>query len=135
LSVTRELEARFESARDSVLSDIGERNARFFEDEIEKLERWAEDLKEGLESELKELDAEIKNLKRQAKIASDLEAKLALHRKAKDLESDRSHKRRTLYNAQDDIERRKEALIGEVEARLKQSTEEETLFTIRWQVR
>ncbi len=135
LNVTRDLEARFESARSSVLSEIGERNGHFFEDEIEKLERWAEDLREGLESELKELDAEIKNLKRQAKIESDLETKLALHRKAKDLESSRSQKRRALYDAQDDIERRKEALIGEVEARLKQRIEEEALFTIRWQVR
>jgi hypothetical protein len=135
LCVTDNLEARFESARASVLSEIGERNGRFFDDEIEKLERWADDLKEGLESELKELDAEIKNLKRLAKTESDLEAKLTLHRNAKDLESDRSQKRRALYDAQDDIERRKEALIAEVEARLKQSIEEEVLFTIRWQVR
>jgi superfamily II DNA or RNA helicase len=133
-NVSQELEARLEAARAGVLSEIGERNGRFFEDEIEKLERWAEDLKEGLESELKELDADIKNLKRQAKIESDLETKLALHRKAKDLESDRSQKRRALYEAQDDIERRKEMLIAEVEARLKQSLEEEVLFTIRWQV-
>lgn len=135
LGVIQELNARFEAARASVLSEITERNGRFFEDEIEKLERWAEDLKEGLESELKELDAEIRNLKRQAKIDINLETKLSLHRKAKDLEVGRSQKRRTLYDAQDDIERRKETLIAAVETRLKQVTEEETLFTIRWEVR
>jgi superfamily II DNA or RNA helicase len=134
-SVAEELNARHEAARGGVLSQISERNGRFFEDEIEKLERWAEDLKEGLESELKELDAEIKNLKRQAKLEMDLEAKLILHRKAKDQETDRSQKRRALYEAQDDIEKRKEALIAQVEARLKQSIDEESLFTIRWQVR
>lgn len=133
-SAMRILEERCQAVRTAVLTEIGERNSRFFEDEIDKLERWAEDLKDGLEQELKELDAEIKALKRQAKMQPDLEAKLALHRQAKDLEAQRSQKRRALYDAQDDIDRRKESLISEVEARLQQSVDEETLFTIGWQV-
>ena len=36
--------------------DISERNARFFEAEADKLDGWADDLKVGLERELKELD-------------------------------------------------------------------------------
>jgi len=127
--------AGFETAEAAVLARIAERNGRFFEEEIEKLERWAEDLKGGLEQELKDLDAEIKAVKKEAKLQADLETKLALHRKAKDLEAERSRKRRSLYDAQDEIDRRKETLIGEVEGRLKQKVESERLFTIRWTVR
>ena len=104
-------------------------------EEIEKLERWAEDLKEGLEQELKELDAEIKGLKKQAKLQVDLEAKLELHRQAKEREAERSRKRRALYDAQDEIERKKESLISDVEAKLQQRVETEGLFTVRWEVR
>jgi hypothetical protein len=53
------------------------RNAQFFEAEIEKLEGWADDLKLGLEREIKEIDRQIKESRRAAKTASTLEEKLA----------------------------------------------------------
>ena len=87
-----------------------------------------------IEQELKELDAEIKAVKKEAKLQRELEPKLALHRKAKDLEAERSRKRRALYDAQDEIDRKKEALISEVEARLEQRVESVPLFTIQWKV-
>ena len=64
----------------------------------------------------------------------DLEAKLALHRQAKEREAERSRKRRALYDAQDEIERKKESLISGVEAKLQQRITVEELFTIRWEV-
>jgi len=133
-AVSEKLAAFFESSKADVLAQIAERNSRFFDEEIEKLERWAEDLKEGLEHELKELDAEIKATKKEAKLLRELEPKLALHRKAKDLEAERSRKRRALYDAQDEIDGKKEALISDVEARLEQRVEAEPLFTIHWKV-
>jgi superfamily II DNA or RNA helicase len=128
------LAAQLEATRTGTLTEIAERNSRFFDEEIEKLERWAEDLKEGLEHELKELDAEIKTTKKEAKLQRELEPKLALHRKAKELEAERSRKRRMLYDAQDEIDRKKETLISGVEARLQQRIETEPLFTIQWKV-
>jgi len=133
-TVLEKLATEFEASKAAVLTQIAERNSRFFDEEIEKLERWAEDLKEGLEHELKELDAEIKATKKEAKLLRELEPKLALHRKAKELEAERSRKRRMLYDAQDEIDRKKETLISEVEARLEQRVNAEPLFTIHWKV-
>jgi superfamily II DNA or RNA helicase len=133
-AVSEKLATEFEASKAAVLAQIAERNSRFFDEEIEKLERWAEDLKEGLEHELKELDAEIKATKKEAKLLRELEPKLALHRKAKELEAERSRKRRMLYDAHDEIDRKKERLISEVEARLEQRVEAEPLFTIHWKV-
>lgn len=132
--VSERLATQLDVSKAATLAQIAERNSRFFDEEIEKLERWAEDLKEGLEQELKELDAEIKATKKEAKLLRELEPKLALHRKAKDLEAERSRKRRALYDAQDEIDGKKEALISEVEARLEQRVEAEPLFTIHWKV-
>jgi adenine-specific DNA-methyltransferase len=47
--VRRRLEEQMELSRSALLTRVAERNGHFFEEEIEKLERWAEDLKDGLE--------------------------------------------------------------------------------------
>jgi adenine-specific DNA-methyltransferase len=117
-----------------ILGEIGERNSKFFEQEIEKIDKWAEDRKQGLEIELKELDAEIKSLVRESRIASDLQMKIDLRRKASDLEKQRNRKRREIFDAQDEIEGSKEALLTEVQARLQQKVTHDHLFTIRWRV-
>jgi adenine-specific DNA-methyltransferase len=128
------LEARLVVERDNLLDRIGARNTRFFEEEIEKLERWADDLKNGLEREVKDLDAEIRTAKRDAKLEASLDAKVAAQRRIRELEAERNRKRRTLFEAQDEVDRRKEDLITGVEARLRQTVEAEPLFTIRWRV-
>jgi hypothetical protein len=88
----------------------------------------------GLEEEIKALDVAIKTAKRDAKLKTDLEAKVALHRILKDLEAGRSQKRRSLYEAQDEIYRRKDELIFGVEPKLRQRVESKKLFTIGWTV-
>ncbi len=120
--------------QESVISRIAERNNKFFDDEIEKLDRWAEDLKHGLETELKDLDLQIKQVSRDAKITAALEDKIALHKEKKNLESQRNRKRRELFAAQDKIDESKEQLIAEVEARLKQEVLAVPLFVVRWSI-
>ena len=39
---------------------------------------------------------------------------------------------RALFDAQDDIDRRREQLIAEIEGKLQQRVSQETLFSIRW---
>ena len=46
----------------------------------------------------------------------------------------RNAKRRSLFDAQDDIDRRREELIAEIEGKLQQRVSQETLFSIRWTV-
>ncbi len=84
--------------------------------------------------ELKELDREIKAARKEARQVADLEAKVALHKQTKELERKRNDKRRKLFDAQDEIDERKDELISQIEARLKRRTEENKLFTIRWHV-
>ena len=101
---------------------------------MEKLEKWAEDLKSGLEFELKEMDREIKFLKTESKKILKLEEKLKAQKDIKELEKKRNIKRRTLFEAQDDVDSRKEGLIEAVEVRLRQLVSISELFTIRWRV-
>ena len=91
---------------------ISERNARFFEAEAEKLDGWADDLKLGLEREIKELDRQIKEARRAATTALTLEEKLAGQKQIKALEAQRNEKRRSLFDAQDQVDQQREELIA-----------------------
>lgn len=119
----------------NIRRDISERNARFFEAEADKLDGWADDLKVGLERELKELDRQIKEARRAATIALTLEEKLAGQKAVKTLEAERSTKRRSLFDAQDKIDEQRTALIAQIEGKLEQKIDVLLLFTIRWRVK
>ncbi|WP_324740235.1 SNF2-related protein [Tsuneonella sp. CC-YZS046] len=113
---------------------ISERNARFFEEEADKLDGWADDLKVGLEREIKEIDRQIKEARRAATAALTLEEKLAGQKAVKALETERNSKRRSLFDAQDKIDEQRSELIASIEGRLEQNVVAEDLFTIRWSV-
>jgi Helicase conserved C-terminal domain len=128
------LESITQQKQDVIKRTISERNARFFEAEAEKLDGWADDLKLGLEREIKELDREIKEARRSAMAALTLEEKLAGQKQIKAIESQRSQKRRSLFDAQDEIDRRREQLIAEIEGKLQQLISRRLLFSLRWRL-
>jgi adenine-specific DNA-methyltransferase len=129
-----ELDAITHRRQAEIQRTISDRNARFFEIETEKLDGWADDLKVGLEREIKEIDRQIKEARRAATAALTLEEKLAGQKQVKALESQRNAKRRALFDAQDDIDRRREQLIAEIEGKLQQRVSQTTLFSIKWSV-
>lgn len=118
----------------AVRRTISERSATAFEAEADKLDGWADDLKLGLEREIKELDRQIKEARRAATMAVSLEEKLAAQKRMKALESERNHRRRALFDSQDEIDRKRGDLIAQLEAQLTQKVESECLFTVRWRV-
>jgi adenine-specific DNA-methyltransferase len=129
------LDAIMEQRQAAIQRSISERNARFFEAEAEKLDGWADDLKLGLEREIKELDRQIKEARRAATTALTLEEKLTGQKKIKALESQRNERRRSLFDAQDEVETRRDQLIAEIEGKLAQSASQTELFSVRWLIR
>lgn len=118
--------------QEAIQQTIAQRNALFFEAEAEKLDGWADDLKVGLEREIKELDREIKEARRTMTAAATLEGKLAGQKQIKALEAQRSNKRRGLFDAQDEVESKRDAFIQSLEAKLDQHKTSENVFLIRW---
>ena len=82
----------------------------------------------------KALDKEIKAGKTEAKKILNLEEKVKAQRQIKEMEKKRNELRQNLYQAQDEVDGRKETLITEIEARLKQNIESDELFLIKWKV-
>jgi adenine-specific DNA-methyltransferase len=116
----------------SIRRTVSERNRCFFETEADKLEGWAEDLKLGLEREIKEMDRQIKEARRAGTTALTLEEKLAGQKQIKTLEAQRSQKRRVLFDAQDEVDQRRTRFIEEIEKKLGQKTGLNRLFLLRW---
>jgi len=131
---TQELETHTQQRQATIQRDISERNARFFGAEADKLDGWADDLKVGLEREIKELDRQIKEARRAATTALTLEEKLAGQKLIKSLEAQRNQKRRSLFDAQDQVDKQREELIAAIEGKMSQNTRSENLFSIRWAI-
>lgn len=116
------------------VADVEKRNARHFDEEVLKLDRWAEDLKFGLEKEIKDLDKEMKDVRRASALSQSLAEKLEAQKTLKSLDEKRKKKRRELFDAQDAIDQQRDELIKEIERQLAQAVNVEPLFTIRWQL-
>ena len=129
------LDAATAARHGQIQHSVSERNALFFEREAEKLDGWADDLKLGLEREIKELDRQIKEARRAATLALTLEEKLGGQKQVKALEAQRNQKRRSLFDAQDQVDTQREALIAEIEQNMTQKPMMQPLFVIRWVVR
>jgi adenine-specific DNA-methyltransferase len=113
---------------------VSERSATAFEAEAEKLDGWADDLKLGLEREIKELDRQIKEVRKTARVVVSLEDKLASHKRMKALESERNNRRRALFESQDEIDRKRGELIAQLESQLTQSVTSECMFAVPWRI-
>jgi superfamily II DNA/RNA helicase len=126
------LETKTQSDVNRIQQRVAERNANFFEAEAKKLDSWADDRKVVLEREIKEMDRQIKEAKRAATAAVDLQSKLAGQKQVKVLEAQRNQQRRSLFDAQDEVDRQRDELIAQIESQLEQKSELKCLFKIRW---
>jgi len=117
-----------------IIDDIAIQNAGYFEEEMDKLDKWAEDRRTSLKLILKEFDDQIKEYKRNARTAHNLPDKLAAQKKIRDLEKKRDAAWREYDIAGREIEKQKDELIDRIEKNLKQNVTTEKLFTIQWKV-
>lgn len=117
-----------------LLREINQRNLGYFEQEVEKLDSWADDLKLGLEQEIKEIDREIKEVRRTAATAATLDEKLSWQKRQRELEGKRNKLRRELFNRQDEIELERNELITQLESQLQQQVQEKVLFVAEWEL-
>lgn len=128
------LAAEVETRKLQLLREINQRNLGYFEQEVEKLDAWADDLKLGLEQEIKEIDREIKEIRRTAATSPTLDDKLHWQKRQREFEGKRNKLRRDLFNRQDEVESQRNDLITQLESQLQQQVQQQTLFTIEWEL-
>lgn len=134
VSANQQIELSLTNAQNDIIKMVNNRNLTFFEEEVSKLDHWADDLKFGLEQSIKDTDQHIKEVRRNAKIAPTLEEKLSFQKQQHELERTRNKQRKELFDRQDEIDERREMLIGQLENKLNQSTAIDDLFMIVWKI-
>ena len=130
--VNQLLDADLTERKNRLAESINRRNLSYFEQEVQKLDAWADDLKVGLEQEIKEIDRQIKEVRRTAATAPTLEEKLDCQKQQRELEQKRNKLRRSLFDRQDEAEARRDEVISELEKLLSQKAEIQGLFRIEW---
>lgn len=116
------------------IAELLEANQRLFNEEREKLEKWADDKLLAAEVGLRDTKAHIAQLKRDARRAATLEAQSAVQNELRELERRQRRQRQDIFAVEDEITERRDALIEQLERRLQQHTESRTLFTLRFRV-
>jgi SNF2 family DNA or RNA helicase len=125
-------EEEYEARKEDVLAAVETRYAQFFEQEMDKLDNWADDKRRGLKASLKEHDDQLRELKKQIRQASSLPEKLALQRQARKIESKRDEEWREYDRQAREIEDRKDGLLDTIEAKLEIEVRDQPLFHIHW---
>ena len=111
-----------------------EENSRHFNEARERLDKWADDMVIAAEKELRDTKNQIKVLNREARLATTAEEQHQVQEKIRELERKKRRQRQNIFDVEDDIMEKRDALITALEKRMTQRTAVETLFTIRWSV-
>lgn len=130
------LSEALEAATHSFDAEQRVRLEEIFIQESEKLDRWADDLKSGLELEVKDIDKEIKEAVKAARQTAGmgLAERLTAERGKQVLERKRKAKRRALEDEEDAIDVRRDDLLSDVETKLAAELNVEDVLTVRWEL-
>ena len=128
------LEGNSQRRVQATIAGVLEANQRLFNEERDKLERWADDKLLAAEEALKNTKARIAQLKRDARKAATLQEQDGIQRELSELERNQRRLRQDIFAVEDEIIEKRDALIASLQERLQEKTETQTLFTLRWQV-
>jgi exonuclease VII large subunit len=118
----------------ATISQALENNNKHFNEAREKLEKWADDMVLAAEKALKDTKDQIKQLQRQARLATNLDEQHEIQGKIQKLEKQQRRQRQEIFEVEDSIIEKRDALIESLEKRLTQKSESTELFTIEWSV-
>lgn len=111
-----------------------ETNNGYFVQARDRLEKWAEDMMHSAERALDNTKQQIRAVRREAQQATTLDEQKVLQDRLAQLERKQRRQRQEIFNVEDEIMAKRDALIAELEARMTQKTNSNQLFTIMWRV-
>jgi len=128
-----------DSIRDEILEglriELTNKDSRFLQFEINKLNKWAEDRIFIAEKELKDLKSRIKEFTRMAAQTSEPSDQLTIQSKIRELEKRQKSKRRAIFDAEDQILDKRDHMIDQISKRMQRNFHSKILFRIQWQLR
>lgn len=115
--------------------DVDRQNAEWLEQEEERLDAYAQDLETEIDARIREIEDEIKELKKQRRSPDlTMDEKLSIGRNVKRREGDRDDLVLSKHERRRDIRKQVEDMLDEVAESLSRKPHIEPIFTIRWSV-
>jgi hypothetical protein len=134
-AIEKQIDRAINVRRLELMEEMTTRNSQWFDNEMDKLDRWAEDRRSTLKVELAELDDTLKEARKAARLAPTLPDKLERQREVRSLEAKRDEAWRDYDQASREVDRQKDALLDEISRRLEQIIEQEPLFSFQWSLK
>ena len=133
--LARKLSEVYDLQRAKLTADIEERNKALLDDEIQHIEKWAEDQQLSLEKELDDIKAKIKEKKRLLNRSENAQQTLALEKELNTLQRQQKRKRADIFDLEDEIEEKRDGMIDKVKAFIQQHIMETPLFVVHWKLK
>lgn len=125
----------FELEKEHILEKISIQDSNYYEEETNKIVKWARDIKISLELDLRSIDKSIDEIYVKLKAKNlTLKQRLDLQERLSELEPKRKELRMKIYDEQDKIDDERKKLIEEIKKKLILKTESKKLFTIEWKI-
>lgn len=135
VACTDTLENLRATAQADRLKAISDRNAKFFEAELAKLDGWADDQIATSEKALKDIKKRLRELRNEAGKTSDLAEQARVQSEIADTERRQRKLRQEIFEVEDRILAQRDQLVSAIRGKLDPSIQKDTLFTIRWSLR
>ncbi|KMQ49443.1 helicase (Snf2/Rad54 family) [Chitinispirillum alkaliphilum] len=120
---------------DATLRKSAEQNGSLFQERREQLYRWADDVVAAAERELAMAKAALRIAEKEAGSATTVEEQHASQKRIAELESKKRKARRRIDDVEDEIFKKRNELIVQLERRISQKTTVKNIFTLRWTIR
>ena len=118
--------------RSVLLAQISDRNAKFFEAELAKLDGWADDQIASSEKALKDVKKRIRELRNEATKAANLAEQARIQTDMAESERVQRRLRQEIFEVEERIYAQRDLLVAAIRGKLEQKTHTHDLFTVRW---
>lgn len=120
--------------KELLLDELQTRDNSYFQQEVDKLHKWADDKIYASEKDLKDVKAKIKDLNRSTKHTNTSEELLKIQTDILSLEKKKKKLRREIFIVEDEIEEKRDTMIEAIKGKMMKNITEQPVFTIKWKL-
>jgi ERCC4-related helicase len=120
--------------KELLIEALQTKDNEYFQLEVDKLHKWADDKILASEKELKDVKSKIKEINRDTKKTSSSDALLKMQTELRDLERKKKRLRQEIFEVEDEIEERRDEMINAIKAKMLKAINESSIFTIKWKL-
>ena len=129
-----DLSANAKQAINGMTAKHTETQTVLLKQESERLDKWAEDKIKAAQEAIVEVSDKIKQVKREKNQASNLDQLADFEKQLQNLEKKRRQLRSSIFDVEDEISEKRDELFHSIKEQLKQQSQTEHLFAVRWEI-